>query len=526
MRRGKESPQSEFRGGSIMSDRGVKVKLGGFVLVTLGILAGLVVAFGGAPSLFTAKSRYTLTFSEAPGVAVGTPIRKSGVRIGEVAAIDLDPETGQVFVRADVDRKYQPRRHEDAIIARGLLSGDTTIDFLPRVDDDGKPLPIAGTYEPGSDIAGLPPITARSLMSQAQGILPSTQQSLDRMVATFEKLERLAPKIERAVEEFTNLAKDGREFLPELRKTNRQIQEFIGSPEPDLGAAFVAVAPVIPGSAIPPQMMPPGAKRDATNLRALVGDARQFLRMLQPAVEDVRDAIRRNEPEVTATIKSARVTLDSAKQMFDGVNEVLSPENRKQFSELTKNLVSLSGNLVRLTVAIGGLLDEGEKTVRSLNARVTQSEGILNDLRAFTKPLGERSDRMVANLDFTLDQLAKSMQELRALTGGLGQGGGSLTKFFSDPMLYHNLNDAALSLARVMGRAERIAKDLEIFSDKIARKPESIGVGGALRPNSGLKDVPGAPLPSYRPDWPPAVPSYRYPTLQPPVARSPGDPGS
>ena len=506
-----------------MNDRSVKVKLGAFVLGTLVVLAGLVIAFGGMPTFFTSKNHYTLVFSESPGVAVGTPIRKSGVRVGEVTAIDLDPESGKVFVRVNIEKKNPPRRNEDAVISRGFLSGDTTIDFLPHIEDDGKPMALASMYEPGSEIQGLPPITARSLLSQAQGILPSTQQSLDRMVATFERLEMMAPKIEKALDEVGGLARDGREFMPELRKTNKQIQDFIGYPETDPGAVFATSAPVLPGSAIPPQMLPGGRRPDPTTLRALVADFRATLQTIRPAVEDIRDTIRRNEPELAATLKSARGTLDSGKAVFDALNEVLSPENRRQFSELTKNLVSLSGNLVRLTLAVGALLDEGEKTVRGLNQRVAQSEAILNDLRAFTKPLGERADRMIGNFDTTLDQLNRGIADIRSLTSGLGQGGGTLNKLFSDPMLYHNLNDAAATLTRVLCRVERIAKDMEVFADKVARKPESLGVGGALRPNSGLKDVPGAPLPSYRPDWPPAVPSYRYPTptLLPPVSGMP-----
>jgi phospholipid/cholesterol/gamma-HCH transport system substrate-binding protein len=33
-------------------------------------------------------------------------------------------------------------------------------------------------------------------------------------------------------------------------------------------------------------------------------------------------------------------------------------------------------------------------------------------------------------------------------------------------------------------------KDLRIFSDKVARHPELIGVSGALKGSSGLKDPP------------------------------------
>ena len=43
---------------------------------------------------------------------------------------------------------------------------------------------------------------------------------------------------------------------------------------------------------------------------------------------------------------------------------------------------------------------------------------------------------------------------------------------------------------RIMPRLDRILRDFEVFADKIARHPESIGVGGAVRPSAGLKESP------------------------------------
>ncbi len=78
-----------------MAERNMRVRLGGFVAVALTVLTGMVVTFGGTPTLFTTTTRYAITFPEAPGVAPGTPVRKSGVRIGEVTQLELDPNSGQ-----------------------------------------------------------------------------------------------------------------------------------------------------------------------------------------------------------------------------------------------------------------------------------------------------------------------------------------------------------------------------------------------------------------------------------------------
>ena len=101
-----------------MGDRALRLRLGLLMGVTLILLAGLVVLFGGAPQLFSADAKNAILFPEAPGIGPGTPIRKSGVRIGQVTALELDPVSGQVRVRIAVDRKYLPRHSERAEITR------------------------------------------------------------------------------------------------------------------------------------------------------------------------------------------------------------------------------------------------------------------------------------------------------------------------------------------------------------------------------------------------------------------------
>ena len=66
--------------------RGLKEYARDYVLENTGlkVLALLITAFSGFPTLFKQYHRYTIVFPEAPGVSSGTPVRRSGVRIGEV----------------------------------------------------------------------------------------------------------------------------------------------------------------------------------------------------------------------------------------------------------------------------------------------------------------------------------------------------------------------------------------------------------------------------------------------------------
>ena len=340
-------------------------------------------------------------------------------------------------------------------------------------------------WSPGDTIPGEQPITPRSIVNQTT--LANAQQSLDKITRAFERFEQAAPKLERTADEATSIFKDIRDFIPELRKTNQRIQNLIGG---DLPAKPGPVVPVgfVTTAAQPPELGEP-------NLRALVRDAQDALRSIRPAVEDFRDTMRRLVPDLTAAAKGARGA-------FDGINEVLSPENRKQFTDLLKNLNAVTANIIKFALSLNSVLDQAERTIKNIDTQVTQVGLVVGDVRAVTKPMAARAENLVKSVGDSADDLSKLLAEIRGVVGAFAKENGTIQKLITDPGVYQNLDSAAASLARILARSEKITRDLEVFADKVARRPELIGVGGALRPSSGLKDLPG--VPSYRTDWPPA----------------------
>jgi ABC-type transporter Mla subunit MlaD len=485
-----------------MAERSLRLRLGLFMGASIVALAGLVVLFGGAPKLFSSDLKYSILFPEAPGISVGTPIRKSGVRVGQVTAIELDPDSNFVRVRIAVDRHYPPRKNEEAHITRGLLSGDTAIDFLPQMGPDNQPLPRREDWPPGSDIPGIPPLTPRTVLNQTT--LAQAQQSLDKITRTFERFEQTAPKLERTADEATELFKDIRAFIPELRRTNQRLQGLIGSNDP----APPKVGPVVPVGFLLHAAQPP--EGGEASIRALIRDMQEMLRAIRPAVDDFRATMRRLEPELAAALKGAR-------QTFEGASELLSPENRREFADVLKNVNAVASSIVKFVAALGTVLDQAEKTLKNVDMQVSQFGLVVGDIRAVTKPLSTRAENLVKSVSDSTDDLSKLIAEIRAVVGPFAKENGTIQKLITDPAIYRNIDDAAASLARIMLRAEKITRDLEVFADKVARRPELIGVGGAFRPSSGLKEVPGTP--SYRPDWPPsssAKPSNGPSWLPPP----------
>jgi ABC-type transporter Mla subunit MlaD len=288
-------------------------------------------------------------------------------------------------------------------------------------------------------------------------VLPSAQESLGQIVGTTKRLEQAIPKMEKAADEFAALSRSGREFVPELRQTNSRVQDLLGQPDP----------------------------AEQANIRALL--------------KELVELMKKNGPELNRTLVAVR-------QAAENTNEVLNAENRKAFAASLKNIQAGSDDLTKTIRLIALLSDQADRTLKVLTARLEQSEKAIENLNRITTPLA-------ANADQISKDLAEMTKNLNAIAGQLGGGqqGGSLGKVLTDPALYQNLSESAANAARLLARMERVAQDLQVFSDKIARKPEVLGAGGVVRPSSGLKESPTAPLP-------PSSPLPIAPTAGGPVA--------
>ena len=117
-----------------MNERVMQFRIGMFVIVAGLVLTMMIVWFGESPSLLRDQVYLKVRYAEAPGVLEGVPVRKSGIRIGEVAAIAVRRAAQPARWRA---RDPGPRA-QVLDSARGpchgssrSLIGDVTIDMLP-----------------------------------------------------------------------------------------------------------------------------------------------------------------------------------------------------------------------------------------------------------------------------------------------------------------------------------------------------------------------------------------------------------
>ncbi len=445
-----------------MNEQTMKFRLGVFVLGAAILLAVLIILFGELPLLFTRQYQYTVKLARAPGVEPGTPVRKSDVRIGQVTGIDLDPDSGEVTVQVVVEGKYQLRKGDQASVARSLLLGDTSINFTP----EGKDRTPAAD---GFVFTGKPAADLREAIGKAGDLVPMAQTALEEVQA---------------------LSRNVREFIPEMRRTTDEVQVAARN----FGRAAERVDVLI-----------------QTNQDRIVKTLDRVAELASRASDLLTDE---NQKNFNAALKSFRTTSDKLQELATNA-EGLIADTRKvvksadgQLETLSKNADALMTDTRKVVNSTGERIDrlgqnaeafmkEGQALVKDaqgslkrVNEAIAKGDEVLSNLQTATRPIAERIPTLIRNAEEAMTRFGQAAANVGEFTRMLTQSDGTLQRMVQDPALYNGANETLGNLNRSLRQMDKVMRDLAVFSDKIARHPELLGIGGAVSPSSGLKDSP------------------------------------
>ena len=173
-------------------------------------------------------------------------------------------------------------------------------------------------------------------------------------------------------------------------------------------------------------------------------------------------------------VQKTEKALDAFSLAMDNINDVMGDANARANLKETLNGLPAVMNDLRTTVqGIGTTVDTADRNLRNL-------EGL-------TRPLGERGEGMVAQVDKTIGRLDEVLQQATFFTRALNESEGTLGKLVRDPKVYDDLAQAAANVNNLTRELRPIVDDVRVFTDKIARHPEQLGVRGALDRRPGLK---------------------------------------
>ncbi|HEV8061306.1 MAG TPA: MlaD family protein, partial [Gemmataceae bacterium] len=424
-----------------MNEQNMRFRIGVFVLSSVILLASLVMLFGHWPTVFKRPDRYTIIFQNAPGVEEGTPVRRSGVRIGQVQSIELDDATGRVRAIIDIDRPHPLYETDEAVLVHGILSGDTSIDFAPakKTAPDAEPARLPA----GAELVGGVQADVPTLLNQTSTMVPTAQEALVEIRTTLRRYEKVAPMVEDALKQYTELGKTLNAAGPDFRDTLKNVKDAV--PE----------------------------------VRALVKTARELEPDLRRTNEEVQVAIRNwgrvgERVNVLLETNEAKLTdtVDRVNQAAIRVVSLLSDENQKNFNETLRNFNATSKNLDSLSRNFDDFLKEARQSAKQIDDTIKITEQVMANLQKATKPIADRSEAVMKNLEELTEGLNKTLYDTRELLKIFSEGDGTFKRLLMDASLYNNVNDTVMLLNRTLPSIDLILHNIEVFSDKLARHPE------------------------------------------------------
>ena len=338
----------------------------GVVVVAVTLIAGfLTLLFGHFPTSLVNRS-YTIyiEFPQAPGVAVDTPVRKSGILIGRVTKVELIGERqDRVRVTTAIENTYKIL-HSDVVRINVSLLGDAEL----QVVNGHNHLPNT-PVAPGETITG---VVINSPTQTLANIEPAVTEAARALTDASDQVRQLAGHVDKL------LGNNNGQFNRLLTKTERSLDLF---------------------------------QTTMTNVDSIIGDRetnaklRQGLAELPTTLKQAQDAlalIQRTSAHAERNLENlegftkplgerGEAIIDNADQSVRRLDEILG-----QLQEFSRQLNGREGSLGQLihNPELYQNLSEAASNVNELSRRLRP---ILEDVRAFTDKIARHPEVLGIN---------------------------------------------------------------------------------------------------------------------------------
>jgi len=219
------------------------------------------------------------------------------------------------------------------------------------------------------------------------------------------------------------------------------------------------------------------------NVTTAIESFQQTSREWQGVAQNLNHFLETNQGNLHAVVERAAQALTQVSRTMKVMDQLLIETTKLVADPETQE------NLRRTLATLPQLTMETQKTIAAARLTVEKMDENLRNLSAVTGPLSKRGVTLATHLENTLANVETLSDQLSQFAKVINSEDGTIKKLAADPQLYINLNRSAESASILLKNLEPIVRDLRVFSDKVARHPELIGVSGALHGSTGLKDA-------------------------------------
>ena len=365
------------------SERGLKLRVGIFVLVALAAFLGMIYALGARARLF--EPRYTIhaEFTEVGGLVEGATVRLAGVQIGRVSSVHLPSQPGgKVRVDLTIAKRYGDRIRKDSVArieTQGLL-GDKIVEITVGTAQ----APVVGA---GERLASRDPTDLFQVISGGADTVKNVSALAETLHQTLEGFNKT-----KILEDVAAVAGSSRRAADQLARITAEVEKGKG-----WAHALIYEEPV----------------------------ALRRMNQLLATTQAVLDRVERGEGVVG--VLTTRESTEAARKLVRAMERIGRIADRPDSDE---------GLLVALLFdpQYKSVLDDLRvvtRNLREVSDRVVGGRGTLGSLVKDTSEDG--------NLRSTMQDLQIAVANLKEITTKINEGEGTLGALIADPTVYEQL---------------------------------------------------------------------------------------
>jgi phospholipid/cholesterol/gamma-HCH transport system substrate-binding protein len=171
----------------------LQIRIGGFILIGLGVFLAIIYLLGAQARYFERKHELIAEFTEVGGLLEGATVRLAGVQIGRVTRVQLPPQPGgKVRVTVTIGRRFidRIRRNSEArIVTQGLL-GDKLMEITVG-SADSPPV------KAGDVLATREPFELAQMFAAGADTLAQVNQLATTLRKTVDRVDRMTEEVEK-----------------------------------------------------------------------------------------------------------------------------------------------------------------------------------------------------------------------------------------------------------------------------------------------------------------------------------------
>ncbi len=362
-----------------MNEQRLQFRVGLFVILGMLILGILIFLFSEGWT-----NQYTLYIkpSSAPGVTVGTPIRKNGILIGRVQSVTNEDD----YVLLELGINENERIFSNEIVSIGTESflGDAGLEFLPQ------PRSTRGTLVGNDDVMG------------KVSIKRDPMEIID-----------IALNLEKDVAETLAAVRTAGIAVNEAGEGIRDITNYVTSAFKDEDSDFRQLLGDFRGVSVKAQAALDNFNRMFENMNTIVGDPKlkQQIRDVMSTLPDIFQEMRVTISDTRETINGFRAVSKKAGKNLDslqGFTDSLNDNGPEILAQVKSSLGNINGLVTRISKFTESLskLQSSEGTIGKLLNDTELYDSVLQTAEN-VRELSTRLDPMISDLRMFADAIAR-----------------------------------------------------------------------------------------------------------------------